>query len=97
MTIGGAVVQERSRWLPAALWVLVLLVGVLVWGLLAGPGPLWGGVRVREHVPNAVLVGLPSLGSLMALLIFHDKALFTRIALACGIGVVGAAAAPFVD
>jgi hypothetical protein len=27
MSIGGGVLQERSRWLPAVLWVVVLLVG----------------------------------------------------------------------
>jgi hypothetical protein len=96
MSIGGGVLQERSRWLPAVLWVVVLLVGGGAWGLLAGPGPLWGAVRLREHAPNAVLVGLPSLACLVALLVAHDKALSTRIALACGVGVVGAVVAPFV-
>lgn len=96
MSFGGGLLQERSRWLPVGLWVVVLAVWVLAWGLVAGPGPLWGAMRLREHAPNAVLGGLPSLACLVALLVTRDKGLFTRVTLASGVGALGAVAAPFV-
>ena len=45
MSIGGGVLQERSRWLPAVLWVVVLLVG--------------GGGR-GDYSPALDLYGAPS-------------------------------------
>lgn len=95
MSVGGGVLQERSRWLPVWLWVAVLVVGVAAWSAIAGPRPVWSDSRWREHLPTVVLVGVPSLASLAGLLVFRHRALLHRIAASCGLGIAGAVVAPY--
>lgn len=97
MSVGGGLLQERSRWLAVWLWVVVLVVGVAAWSVIAGPRPVWSDSRWREHLPTVVLVGVPSLACLVGLLVFRHRALLPRIAASCGLGIAAAVIAPYLS
>lgn len=96
MSIGGGLLQERSSWLPVALWVLVVLVGVWASSPLGCARVTWSCLALGERLPSVVLVGLPALVSLAALLGMRHKPTAFRIAAAFCLGLLGAVAAPFV-
>lgn len=96
MAIGGGLLQERSRWLPVALWILLVLVGVWASSPLGCARVTWSCFAAREQLTSVVLVGLPALVSLATLLGMRHKPTALRIAAAFSLGLLGAVAAPFV-